>query len=175
MPRHLFGPEVVWDTDSNTTPATLTLAPSTPFTVWTHWEVGVGVDVTASLLQVDQVSPLTPLTTADGEIPRFYGPDTTNGAEVGTLYVSADGGSRYPIYADDLLSSRLLSSNTTTPQETADLALALAQSTADDLAALSAIRNMGGVARIWGRTAAQGMPTEAEGLADDDYIFLDVD
>jgi hypothetical protein len=36
----------------------------------------------------------------------------------------------------------------------------------------SYVQNMGGVARIWGRTAAQGLPTIAES-ADGDYAFVD--
>lgn len=37
---------------------------------------------------------------------------------------------------------------------------------------INAVINMGGFARVWGRTAAQGLPTLAES-ADDDWAFVE--
>lgn len=36
-----------------------------------------------------------------------------------------------------------------------------------------AIRNMGGVGRIWGRSAAEGLPSAAEGAQDGDWCMMD--
>jgi hypothetical protein len=170
MPRHLFGPDVFWTADTTTNPPTPRLAPDQAFTVWTNWTGGT--DVTGDLLQTDLATPLAAVATSDGELPRFYGPDTTDGSEIVALYVSASGGTRYPLYADDML--REVLSNTTGDEATiAQQALDAANATADALANLNAVISMGAPMRIWPRTAAQGLPTPSEGVADDDYVFLD--
>jgi hypothetical protein len=40
-------------------------------------------------------------------------------------------------------------------------------------ATIGAVRNMGGVDRIWGRVAVQGLPTAAEGAIDGDWALMD--
>jgi hypothetical protein len=99
MARHLFPPDVFWTSDTSTTPPTPRLAPAATFTVWTAREGGT--DVSDDLLQTDLTTPLAPVSTADGERPWLYGPDTLDGSEVVVLYVQGGAGTRYPVYAVD--------------------------------------------------------------------------
>lgn len=170
MARHRFGPEVVWTADTTFTPPHAQLAPGAAFTVWTDWQSGT--DVSGSLTQIDGVTPYATVVGSDGEIPVFMGPDTLDTVEIYALYVDAGSGERYPLYADDRI-RELIDTGAAGAGETANEALTLAQATADTLASLSVVQNMGGVSRIWGRTAAQGLPTTAEGVLDGDYVFLD--
>lgn len=40
-------------------------------------------------------------------------------------------------------------------------------------AAAAAVQNMGGAARVWGRTIAQGLPTTGDGAQDGDWCLMD--
>lgn len=44
---------------------------------------------------------------------------------------------------------------------------------AAEAASASAVQNMGGAARIWGRTTAQGLPTVGDGALDGDWCLMD--